>query len=187
MNKKKYYRSYLNTAADLGPENLKSILKSSKIGIDSELLFSIVVIEKLNRGSFSNRVLEKTLSLIFPSIIIKRNASIGLCQIRVGTARKVIDGSERDIVKSLMLPNFNIDVMAKLIKIYSEENPQDKDIRRTILNLHTTGNKFASPNIYLNIYYEIVNWSIKRKLFSKTYSNSFLKHTNNHPSARKKS
>lgn len=173
MDKERIYKKYLNTAINLSKKDLASILNASKIGIDPELLFSIAVIEKMNRGSFSNYLLEKLLSILAPSIIIKHNASIGLCQIRVKTAKQVLALPNRDIVKKLMCPKDNIDIMAMLIKLYINENIEVKDnTRRTILNLHATGKKYVSPNIHLNIYYELVDWSIEHKYFSKLYSNN---------------
>lgn len=174
MNKERIYKNYLNTAISLSKKNLKTILEASKIGIDPELLFSIVIIEKMNRGNFSNYIFEKLLSTLAPSIIIKLNASIGLSQIRVRTAKKVLAISDKDIVKKLMLPKDNIEIMAKLIKLYIDENIEDKNnLTRTILNLHITGKKYVSPNIYLNMYYELVDWSILEKYFSKIHSNTF--------------
>lgn len=174
MNKERIYKKYLNTAINLNKNDLKAILNVSKGEVDSELLFSIVIIEKMNRGSFSNYVLEKLLSILSPSIIIKYNASIGLCQIKVKTARKVLALSNRDIVKKLMCREDNIEIMAMLIKLYINDNIESKDdIIRIILNLHATGKKHGSPNIYLNMYYELVDWSIKHKYFSKICSNKF--------------
>lgn len=174
LNKERIYKNYLNTTINLSKKNLISILNASKIGIDSELLFSIVVIEKMNRGSFSNYVFEKLLSILTPSIIIKLNSSIGLCQIRVQTAKKVLALPNKVIVRKLMLPKDNIDIMAKLIKLYAYENVGDKhNLRRKIINLHTTGEKYVSTNIYLDMYYELVDWSIKQKYFSIIYSNKF--------------
>lgn len=173
MHKKNYHR-YLNTAINLDRQYLEWISNSSKNGLDPELLFSIVVIEKMNRGGFINYLFEKTLSLLAPSIIIKMNASIGLCQIRVGAAKKVLKHSENNIVKKLMVPKNNINIMAKLLKLYNDENTEDKiNCRKIILNLHISGKKYVPPNTYLNIYYELVNWSIKHKYFHQFYSKNF--------------
>ena len=170
MNKDRIYRTYLNTAINLNKKILELILNVSKSSIEEELLFSIIVIEKMNRGHFSNYILEKCLSLLAPSILINYNASIGLCQICVKTARKVVNLPEETIVRKLMLPEYNIDIMLKLIELYSYESTSDKsNLRKTIINLHTTGKKNASPNIYLDMYHELVNWSIKNRCFSKIY------------------
>lgn len=170
MNKKMIYKRYLNTVASLNKVVLQAILKNSKNGIDPELLFSIIVIEKMNRGHLSNYILEKTISFVAPSILIKSDASIGLCQIRVSAARKVSNLSDKIIVKRLMDPVYNIRTMAKLISLYKEKNIDESNPTKTILNLHITAKSNVPPNVYLNMYYELVNWSIDRKLFFKIYS-----------------
>lgn len=168
MNKERIYRNYLNTAVNLNRLELNAILNNSKIGIDPELLFSIVIIEKMNRGNISNYIFEKTISILGPSILIKSNASIGICQIRVSAARRVSNLSDKMIVKKLMTPTYNIYTMAKLIKLYSNSDSDRECPIKTVLNLHITAKKDVRPNMYLNMYYELVHWSMEQKYFSKT-------------------
>lgn len=170
MNKEKIYHYYVNTAISLNKKYLKWIFNSSKDGVDPELIFAIIVIEKMNRGSFSNRFLEKLLSVLCPSIIIKLNASIGLCQIRVRTAKKVVTMTNKKIVKALMSAEDSIDILTKLLKLYGDEIADDKiNIERTVLNLYLTGKKDVSPNIYLTTYYDLVEYSIKNQCFHNIY------------------
>lgn len=171
MNKKRIYRNYLNTAINIGDGELETISESSINRVDSELLFSIVVIEKMNRGNLSNYIFEKLISIVAPSVLIKSNASIGLCQIRVAAARKVSNLSDKKIAKRLMNPAYNIFTMAKLIRLYNEVITNEENRTKTILNLHITSKKEVPPNIYLNMYYELVSWSMKQKNFSRIYTN----------------
>lgn len=172
MNKQRVYHHYLNSAINLNKEYLEWIFNSSKIGVDSELLFAIVVIEKMNRGTFLNRCIERIISTLAPSIIIKLNASIGLCQIRVETAKKVVTMSDKDVVKSLMSAEDSINILSKLLKFYIDKIAGDKiDFDKTVLNLYTTGKKSVPPNIYLDTYYELVEYSMKNKYFFKIYTN----------------
>lgn len=167
MNKERIYRNYLNTVANLNRSVVNTILNNSKIGIDSELLFSIVIIEKMNRGNISNYIFENIISILAPSVLIKSNASIGLCQIRVSAARQVSELSDKILVKKLMNPTYNIFTMAKLIKLYSNSDINSECPIKTVLNLHITAKKEVFPNMYLNMYYELVHWSMEQKYFSK--------------------
>lgn len=66
-----------------------------------------------------------------------------------------------------MNPTYNIYTMAKLIKLYNNSVGKDKCPIKIILNLHITGKKDVAPNMYLNMYYDLVKWSMKMKLFYK--------------------
>jgi hypothetical protein len=159
---------FLITANSINNNILRQIVKCSReVNINPEILFSIIVIEKMNRGSFFNVFLEKILSIMYPSLLCKLDASLGLGQVRVSTAKRVCDLSSKQLVRKLLNPFFNVEIISKLISIYSEEANEYSHKVRIIINFYTTGKQNPIVNRELYLYNNLVSWSIEKANFHK--------------------
>lgn len=138
---------------------IQSILNKEK---DPEFLFSIIIVEKMNRGSIF--FLEKLLSRFFPKLILFFDCSIGPSQIKPSTAKKVVDFDDAKLVKTLINPKNNIEIMCQLIKVYERFCKTNEEI----LNYYLTGKKNPAMNYQLTIYHCLTAWSSKNKLYKKS-------------------
>lgn len=128
---------------------------------DPEFLFSIIIVEKMNRERMF--VLERILSICFPKLIISLDYSIGICQIKPSTAKQVVNCNDYELIKLLINKKSNIDIMCKLIKHYKSYFATNEEV----LNYYLTGTSFPKINYELKIYQKLTKWSSKNKFYSK--------------------
>lgn len=106
--------------------NYKKLINdmSDKNNIDSEILMTILLIEEFNRGSICHQLQEKFLVSLFPGIVLKKDMSLGLGQIKLSTASRLLDVSKGEALPLLMNPIKNIEICARylalLLKQYNE-------------------------------------------------------------------
>lgn len=163
-------KKFLITANSLNSKILHQIFQCSKNeGVHPELLFSIIVIEKMNRGNLFNAISERILSKILPSLLNKIDVSLGLGQVRISTAKRVCDLPSIQLVPKLVNPFFNIKIVSKLLKIYTEQAKDHFHSIKTIVNLYTTGKLNPVIKKELYIYYNLIIWSIRNRIFHKMY------------------
>lgn len=89
---------------------------SEQYAISKQLLKSILVLEYLNRGSPLITAYEKILCCFFPTKAIKKDLSIGLGQVKISTAVRVLKKNPQSILKKLFEPDYNIRVCAKYLQ-----------------------------------------------------------------------
>lgn len=141
---------------------------SIKMRISSELLFAIASIEKFNRGGIVNTFVENLLCISFPNFVIKSDLSIGICQIKISTAKKHLKGEACLITpKMLISSKTNLLVCAKILSSYNTSD-FDKIVYKYICK--ENGAKTKEYYIYL----ELLKWSVQNQLFSKTYTKKKL-------------
>lgn len=98
------------------------ILQSAeKYNIDSDLLKTIIQLEIINRNSLYNRILEKISVRFFPGVLIHIDASLGLAQIKISTAKDYFHMAPRRYLSDMLKPEINIDLCAFTLKKILEE------------------------------------------------------------------
>lgn len=80
------------------------------------LLETILRLEIFYRGRVYNSVLEKCACKYFGRVAIKKNISVGLAQIRISTAEKVLRENPYNFIKEICDDKLNIEACARLIK-----------------------------------------------------------------------
>ena len=156
--------------------NEKTLLKmkeeSMKYNLNPELIFGIITLERMNRGSVIIRLIEIFGVYFIPSLIIKKNISIGLGQIKLTTAKEVLgDSDDARILKMLIHPLKCIEVVAMLIHKYSFELDSKYQITdsyvKKISNLYITGNPNPNLNFQIKTHSLLLKWSIENNIFEK--------------------
>lgn len=157
--------------------NEKTLLKmneeSIKYNLNPELIFGIITLEKMNRGSLMIRLIEICGVYLIPSFIIKKNISIGLGQIKLTTAKEVLDNLDDErVLKLLINPLKCIEVVAMLIHKYSiESSRKEKNTDayvKKISNLYITGSSDPDTNFQIKTHFILLKWSIENNLFAQT-------------------
>lgn len=80
------------------------------------LLETILRLEIFYRGRLYNRVLEKIICRYFSWIAIKKDITVGIAQIKISTAEKVLRESSQSFIKKICDDTLNIEICAKLLK-----------------------------------------------------------------------
>ncbi|MFP7416603.1 transglycosylase SLT domain-containing protein [Priestia filamentosa] len=145
---------------------------ANKHKVDKEILFAFLCVESLNRNNLINNSLEKVGSLLFPNLLVKLDLSLGLGQVKISTAKKLLHMSEKNIVKRLLNTESNISMVALLLKNYiiiCKNQPQ----ARYLVNLYTTGKMHVPINRTLYLYIKLIEWSVNSQLFNKLLSNMY--------------
>ncbi|MGE6370966.1 hypothetical protein ACQKDB_17820 [Planococcus kocurii] len=145
-------------------------IKSRSYGIDAEILFGILILEKLNRGNLLVRVLEILGVYLIPWYLIKKNVSIGLGQVKIGTAREVLGNlKDKEILRVLINQSSNIEIVARLLRKYSDNVNREEDLLKTVSNLYITGKEKPFPNFQTEVHYLLLKWSVKNNIFRKQF------------------
>jgi hypothetical protein len=160
-NKYKFYRKIF----DIEWQNLyvyddfvKNV--SEKYNINFYILKSIIVIEKINRWNLYNRFVEILLAYLIPKVIVVADFSIGLCQIKPSTAKKVYKTINNDnIIKLLINPYTNIHICAKIIHEMKAENLEEI----VLLYLTGTKNKKYLDDISIKYYINLCKHGITKQ------------------------
>lgn len=155
---------YKKTALNFDNRTLKLIERvADDNNVNSELLFAILTIEKMNRGGLLNRLVERTISLVFPLIAVKLDLSLGIGQVKISTALKVTDVSPIKLAGELTSLENNIRIVAKLLNWYQSVQP---DIVGMV-NCYTTGIERPKTCFRRSIYIELVLFSMENSVFKK--------------------
>ncbi|RJV71418.1 hypothetical protein DWY90_14395 [Coprococcus sp. AF27-8] len=83
--------------------------------INTVLLETVLRLEIFYRGRKYNRILERVVCQFVPKIAIKKNISVGIAQIKISTAEKVLRKDASTFIMKLCNDRFNIEVCAKLL------------------------------------------------------------------------
>ncbi|MCU5227990.1 lytic murein transglycosylase [Bacillus paranthracis] len=166
-----YKNKLLQRAYKTNRQILSSIEKSSeKNGVDPEIIFSIILIESVSRGNVLVKSIEKIAGVLFPTILIRLDVSLGIGQIRISTARNLCNlTNNKQIIKMLLDFESNISLVSKLVGIYIEDCKMDKDPVKSIVKMYTTGNKNTVDNVQITVYYMLLAWSISNRTFHKVF------------------
>lgn len=167
-------KKFISIGLTIKNDELQEIQRCSKDSLTSELLFSIIVIEKMNRGDLITHTLEKMLVKLAPYFVVKKDLSIGLCQIRISSAKQVRNIPEGFLIRKLMNPLFSIETMSKLINLFIEKNNSEFYDIIYIINKYTTGESNPYITKELSIYQDLVEWAIKKEWFLKLYLHKTL-------------
>lgn len=169
-----YYKTiYLENCKKYNTKILDYIEYYSQLyGVDSELIFGIISLEKINRGGCFNLALEKILISCFPNFVIKNDMSIGIGQLKFSTVKKILKTeNNKEIIKVFNNDCLNIKTVvffiSKIIQSVKEEQGDlDKNIINQLVSIYLTGSKDKFYILEVNIYAELLNWSFEKKLFN---------------------
>lgn len=172
-----YFKSiYLEECNKCSLKILNHIDYCSKLNkVNDEILFSVILLEKINRGDFFNRFLERIITHYFPKLSMRYDMSIGVGQLKISTVKRIL-GLENitEIIKILNDKFSNIMVVSLLIseilndinKVRVVQEGIDKDLLNEVASIYLTG---SSKKLYISevsVYAELLNWSYTKKLFN---------------------
>lgn len=83
--------------------------------IPEQLLTNILLVERVNRGTWVERFLERQICRFFPEYAIKKDFSIGMAQIKISTAHEVMKESKHILVHKLFDYDYSIKSCAQYI------------------------------------------------------------------------
>lgn len=84
--------------------------------ISAKLLETVLRLEVFYRGRMYNRLLEWFICKFFTKIAICKDISVGLAQIKISTAERVLRKDANMFMKNICTDKFNIDVCGKLLR-----------------------------------------------------------------------
>lgn len=96
------------------------IAAAQKYQINPNLLYGILLLEHINRGSYYIRILENFLCRFLSRLAIKLDISVGIGQIKLSSAEKGLKISRVLLVKDILEPKFNINACASYIKFLED-------------------------------------------------------------------
>lgn len=103
----------------------------TKNNIPNDLLGKIVTLEYIYRGRTYYKVSEHIVCRCFPSLAIKKDISVGITQIRISTAQKILKMAPQKFIVKLLDFEFNLEVCGRLlgsIVANFESNKEDCNI-----------------------------------------------------------
>lgn len=136
--------------------------------IDPRLIYGILLIEQVNRGSWLVRIVERLFVNFFYKVV-PMDISIGLAQIKISTAKNYLPNySELEIAKLLLDEDWNIKISAKIIKSYYKTyGLKNNDDLIYLIKYYTTGNISTPASYSIKIYYLLFKWIIDCDLIRK--------------------
>lgn len=150
-------------------------LECLKYNINPNLPLGIIAIEMSNRNIIYS-LIEKILAFIAPTYLLRRNASIGISQLKVSTIRnelKIIESNE--IIKKLLNKRSSIKFLVMLISKYCSEidfstkciHSKDFDGKlQQIVCKYTTGSYSNAINPWIRFYYLTLKSLIRKEWIS---------------------
>ncbi len=90
-------------------------------GISERMLRGILILEFIHRGAFIIRTFESVVCKCMPMLAIKHDFTVGLGQIKISTAKNVLQESPLKFIHKLCETDFNIQVCARYIAKLSQE------------------------------------------------------------------
>lgn len=97
------------------------------------LLYTIIKLEMIYRERLYYKILEYIACKVFRNYTIKKDFSVGLAQIKVSTAQKVLRKNPKLFVSKLVDDEFNINVCGKIIRCLIDEYNNIKESREVYL------------------------------------------------------
>ncbi|SEN53422.1 hypothetical protein SAMN05216454_10576 [Peptostreptococcus russellii] len=88
-----------------------------KYDINIDILEAILKLEIFYRRRLFYPIFEKILCKYFSNYAIKKDISVGIAQIKISTAEKILNKDSREFIKKICYDDMNIDVCARLIKL----------------------------------------------------------------------
>lgn len=166
-----YKRFYMKQSLVQNKRNLTSIRESAEVNnLHPEVLFGIISLEQLNRGSFLSVTIERLCVFFFPILIEVKDMSIGIGQVKLSTAKQILNLNDSKKVQRLLMKNeINIDISAKYIKQH------DTEVISKIVSYYLFGREEHKINREYSIYLNLLNWSIENQIFLKTLRNHDMK------------
>lgn len=98
---------------------IDDVAKQNDINVD--LLTTVLKLELYNRGQLYYRILEKIACTFFKGIAIKKDISVGIGQIKISTAEKVLRKNPELFVKDLADDKLNIEICGAYLKTLIDE------------------------------------------------------------------
>lgn len=150
----------------LPKSNIYSIKQNGKkYNVNPNFILAFVIIEKLNRGHFLQTYIEKLIAAFYPKLLVYLDASLGIGQIKISTAKKILSIDDNILViKYLLNSNENIEILARFIKCYN--NPDNNQNIENLVKLYTTGNELSDWNTSISIYYQIFCKIVAKHIFA---------------------
>ena len=111
------YEQQLNMpcrSVDINKFVIDDVAKSNDI--NTKFLETIVKLECFYRKRIYYKFIETLLTRLFSSYAIKKDISVGIAQIKVSTAQKVLRQNPYLFIKKLCNDQFNIEICGKYIK-----------------------------------------------------------------------
>ena len=94
---------------------------AEKYGMNYGLLRTIIQLEYINRGSIINRLIEKAAVHFVPGLLVKKDASLGLTQIKISNAKGYFHMTPCRYVEQMLKPEISIDLCAYILKNMLDE------------------------------------------------------------------
>lgn len=120
---------------------------AKKYNINKELLMIVLLVEYINRSSFTGRVLERMIAVLFPALAIKLDLSLGMAQLKISTIKKLTNEPNRIILREIFNEKYNIEMCAlylsKLIEAFESSDPIFDDE-----NEEMPSSVFAAEDVY---------------------------------------
>lgn len=126
-----YIDSYENEIEKYSKEN----------NIPKQLLYSVLCLEYTNRSSVFYKWIEKLLVKTFKGIVVKKDISIGLAQIKPSTAKEVLKESPYEFIDKMLGNVFSVELCAKLLRLILDEYEED-------YKKHTENNWCFDDNVF---------------------------------------
>ena len=109
---------------------IEKVAKENDINVT--LLETILRLEIFYRGREYNKLLEKFICQYCSSVAIKKDISVGIGQIKISTAEKVLRTDAVNFIKQICKDEINIEICGKflkeLIKQYGYMSEQNEDV-----------------------------------------------------------
>lgn len=95
--------------------------------LNIELLKTIVLLEHIHRGKWYYKIGEWLVCKLIPLFAIKRDFSVGIAQIKISTAKDLLQKSPTKFTSKLVDTEFNLEVCAMLLKKLKADYHQLQD------------------------------------------------------------
>lgn len=89
---------------------------AEKYQISEQLLERVVMLELINRGSLLERLLERAVVTLLPRVAVRKNLSIGLCQIRIRWAQNYYQEPPLRYMRKMLRPEESILLCAAYLR-----------------------------------------------------------------------
>lgn len=164
-----YYKCQISRDKETFVRYRPLIITTAKYwNLNPNILFGILLIENVNRGNKILRFAERIAVVNMPKVIINRDASIGIAQIKISTALKYTKCyTKYDVAKLLLKDCFSIRICSMIINEYFNTATSSSNKILELVNYYTTGKKYTEINDSIYIYYKLLNWIIDSNLIEE--------------------
>ena len=138
-------------------------------GVDANLLFAVIALEQINRAGL-HRFAERVCARLCPWVLVRADCTLGLAQIRVSVAYRLVGGDLRKIPRILTDDSQNILLCARMLGGYEREHdlasvPQRERLY-TIAKLHLTGRPDSEESSAVKLYARLLGYALRLRLFT---------------------